>query len=330
MKGDFALMKNTKGHYVLGHGPFVEHAECPTEGVAFYVNDFGLNSTTPWKVPARVSYLDDFTALADGSVDCEWESMELGGFAEVFAEVNASILRGEIQKAVPVVAELGKMVKGDPKDLIFQEQPDLLLNAYAWSVGDKGFCGLTPEVLFSYEKGRLRTMALAGTASLEEKEVFSVDQKEIREHEFVAQTLISKLGEIGMVKPEARSIMELRSLVHFHTAIYVGLYDAESLESLIRHLHPTPALGSLPRTQKSLSDLYEWRQRLGCPSHFGAPMGVYDKGEFHSVVCIRGIHWDADELRLPAGCGVIEASRLTNEWRELQLKRASVKKLFGV
>ena len=132
------------------------------------------------------------------------------------------------------------------------------------------------------------------------------------------------------VQPESRRIMELKSLVHFHTPIYVGLYDATPVEALIQRLHPTPALGPLPRTQQSMADLNEWRGRLGCPRHFGAPMGVYDQGEFCAVVCIRGVHWQGDTLKLPAGCGVIEASRLTGEWRELQLKRNSVKKLFGL
>ena len=173
-------------------------------------------------------------------------------------------------------------------------------------------------------------MALAGTANKTEKNVFSVDEKEICEHEFVAQTLISKLNEIGMVKPSTRSIMELESLVHFHTSIEVSLYGASPLEELIQRLHPTPALGPLPRTENSMRDLWRWRESVNCPESFGAPMGVYDKGKFHSVVCIRGIQWQGSEVTLPAGCGVIEASRLVNEWRELELKRNSVKRLFAL
>ena len=44
---------------------------------------------------------------------------------------------------------------------------------------------------------------------------------------------------------------------------------------------------------------------------------------------MRGIWWRGDQLRLPAGCGVIEASRLVNEWRELRLKREAVKQALG-
>jgi menaquinone-specific isochorismate synthase len=53
-------------------------------------------------------------------------------------------------------------------------------------------------------------------------------------------------------------------------------------------------------------------------------------GEFQAIVAIRGVWWKGDEIRLPAGCGVIEASRLVNEWRELRLKREAVKARFGI
>ena len=39
--------------------------------------------------------------------------------------------------------------------------------------------------------------------------------------------------------------------------------------------------------------------------------------------------WDKDSVEIPAGCGLIEASRLVNEWRELRLKREAVKRIFG-
>ncbi len=42
------------------------------------------------------------------------------------------------------------------------------------------------------------------------------------------------------------------------------------------------------------------------------------------------LSWRGHEVRVPAGCGVIEESRLVNEWRELRLKRESVKKIFGL
>jgi menaquinone-specific isochorismate synthase len=171
-------------------------------------------------------------------------------------------------------------------------------------------------------------MALAGTARSEDREVFAVDEKEIREHEYVAQTLVSKLLNLGGIQRSAREILDLGSIVHFLTLISLDLQSPQTPEELLRRLHPTPALGPLPRTAETLSLLLEWRKRLGCPAQFGAPFGLWDQGRFDAVVAIRGIWWDGGNLRLPAGCGIIEASRLVNEWRELRLKREAVKRFL--
>jgi len=328
---DYAFIKGADGKFIVGHGPFEEYAECPGVGVVFYVNDFALSDPLPWKVPTRVERYDAYpTALAGGGAvpECQWEEIAPDGFAAVFREINEAIQQGVIEKSVPVVTQVGSTASA-LDDLIFKVPPGHQnYHSYAWVSGNKGFCGHTPEVLFSHEKGRLHTMALAGTARPEDRDVFAVDDKEIREHEFVAQTLVSKLSEIGMVQREMRQIMDLGSIVHFHSPIYVGLYSGTPLDLLIRKLHPTPALGPLPRTDQTMRQLLSWRGELACPSYFGSPFGVYDNGRFHSVVTIRGVHWDGQSVYLPSGCGVIEASRLTNEWRELQLKRAAVRSLF--
>jgi menaquinone-specific isochorismate synthase len=78
-----------------------------------------------------------------------------------------------------------------------------------------------------------------------------------------------------------------------------------------------------------MEQLIAWRRRLGTPESFGAPFGAMVEEEFHAIVAIRGVWWSGRQIRLPAGCGVIEASRLVNEWRELRLKREAVKARFG-
>jgi menaquinone-specific isochorismate synthase len=47
-------------------------------------------------------------------------------------------------------------------------------------------------------------------------------------------------------------------------------------------------------------------------------------------VGIRHICWRGDEVLLPSGCGFIAESDPAREWRELALKRESVKRMFGV
>ncbi|MFD2159424.1 chorismate-binding protein [Rubritalea tangerina] len=327
----FAILQAPSGKVLMGIGPFQELAECPHQGVAFYVNNFSLTEPRPWKVPSAVVEFDPAEMEGMESPVIEWEALEPDGFAQVFSEINESIQKGVLEKSVPVATERGSLKGGTARGLLngLVGSGDQFY-PYAWVDGASGFCGQTPELLFHLRKGRLKTMALAGTARAEDRSVFAFDEKEIREHEYVAQTLVASLSDIGMVKRGERRMMDLGKLVHFHTPIEVFMYGDHAIDYLVRKMHPTPALGPHPRTPESLELLYEWRSRLGAPRGFGAPFGVYDHGEFHAVVAIRGIYWEGEQVAVPSGCGVIEASRLTNEWRELALKRSAVKACFGI
>jgi menaquinone-specific isochorismate synthase len=57
---------------------------------------------------------------------------------------------------------------------------------------------------------------------------------------------------------------------------------------------------------------------------------LWRDGTFEALVAIRMVAWHGEEVRIPSGCGVIEESRLVNEWRELRLKREAVRAAFGV
>ncbi len=331
-----ACMQSYDGHLILGHGGFESHPEAPSTGVAFYVNDFALSDPAPWKIPATVLKGKEAEAWlnqckSNQQLKMDWQTLSPGEFPAVFGEILNAIRHGKIQKSVPVAVERGQVKQGELTELLghLAGRPREFC-PYGWVSEKESFCGLTPEVLFSLRKGRLHTMALAGTARAEDAEVFAWDEKEICEHEFVAETLVSKLSDLGMVKRGEREVLHLGSLVHFHTPIEVGMYNDYSLEMLIAKLHPTPALGPLPRSESTLQQLYDWRERAQCPPYFGAPFGVLEEGVFHSVVAIRGLHWQGREIMVPSGCGVIEASRLTNEWQELALKRRAVKRMFGL
>ena len=327
-------MKAGDGPYVVGLGPFEEFSSAPSSGTAFYCNDFTLGDPKPWKVASEVVEVESLEEMGFGAapVEVEWDDLDPEGFSGVFAEINEKINRGVIEKSVPVATERCRLAGGHCGEAMIGNMRRLgsPFYSYGWSTGESGFCGGTPELLFELDGCQLNTMALAGTAKSDERDVFAVDGKEIREHEFVAQTLVAKLSDIGEVARAERTIMDLGQLVHFHTSIEVELFAPRDVDDLIRRLHPTPALGPLPRTAETLRMLAEWRSRLECPTQFGAPFGLLKDGVFRSVVAIRGLHWQGAELAIPSGCGVIEASRLVNEWRELRLKREAVKSVFGL
>lgn len=323
-----AIFGTRTGEIIVGHGPFETLFDPPVGKTAFYQNDFSLGAARPWFVPDRVEVIDRPARVPEASAGITWSEPDPAGFAEVFREVTDAIGQGVIEKSVPVVTEKGQG-RFCPDELLARLSGlPRSLRPYGWIGEDSGFLGATPEVLFRYYDGRVHTMALAGTARSDERMLFAVDEKEIREHEFVAQTLISKLSDLGMVIRRERDILNLGKLIHFQTLIKVELYQYEEIKTLIARMHPTPALGSLPRTAATLEQLQGWRERLGCPPVFGAPFGLLRDGDFESLVAIRMVAWDGEEILIPSGCGVIQASRLVNEWRELALKRHSVKEIF--
>lgn len=328
-----AWLTRSDGSRVMGYGPFTASSEAPTTGTAFYLQDFALSDPKPWKIPSHSECIKASSlpvATKPTAIECEWQPLDATPFSAVFQEIMSCIHSGGFEKTVPVVTENG-ICKSPPiqaiADAMLRQRAPL--HSYGWIDGNSGFAGATPELLFSLDDHRLETMALAGTARSEDHDVFAADEKEIREHEYVAQTLVSKLLDLGQLERHPRAILNLGSIVHFLTRISVRLHTPMSPEALIRKLHPTPALGPLPRTTETMSKLIEWRQRLNCPAPFGAPFGALHDGRFEAIVAIRGIWCDELQIRIPAGCGIIEASRLVNEWRELRLKRESVKNFLS-
>lgn len=325
-----AWLSKRDGTVIVGHGPFVSTEEPPSEGLAFYKRDFATHEEKPWQIPEAYERLDaeGFRGkYGRGAVpEIRWETPDAMPFSIVFQEIMTCIRQGQIEKTVPVVTERGtsqgSLSAGVMSAMSRQSAP---LHSYGWVTEDKGFAGATPELLFSMKGLCLETMALAGTARQDDEAVFGVDEKEIREHEYVAQTLVAKLLDLGSLERQERQILRLGSIVHFLTGISVDLESAQDPKRLLRRLHPTPALGPLPRTDQTMAMLNGWRERLACPKEFGAPFGVWDHGDFEAVVAIRGLWWNGNQISLPAGCGMIEASRLVNEWRELRLKREAVK-----
>lgn len=330
-----AWLARRDGSVVVGHGPFTPSATPPDRNVAFYVQDFALHDRRPWKIPASFARIDrsaltELLPMPPNAPDWSWQPPDAAPFSAVFQEIMTTIQAGGFEKTVPVVAESG--VSDTPPgpyiaaSMARQHPP---LQSYGWISEDGGFAGATPELLFSLAGTTLETMALAGTARSDDRDVFAVDEKEVREHEYVAQTLVSKLLDLGHLERLPRRILDLGSIVHFLSQIRVSLHQPTEPEALLRKLHPTPALGPLPRTHETMRLLLDWRTRLGCPDGFGAPFGVWDHGRFEAVVAIRGVWWQGLQTTIPAGCGLIEASRLVNEWRELRLKREAVKRFLG-
>jgi len=335
---EFALFRLPDGRAWLGEGPFTPLAEAPADGGAFYVNDFDLSDQRPWKVPARLHSVtaEDLprTIHLNGSTlpKIHWAKPATEWFKMAFRRIRREVLAKKIEKMVPVLTEVGTLVSGDPRRLLeaVMAAPDNMWG-YAHVTADGGFLGATPELLFEAHGEMLETMALAGTAKPGQQDAFLNDLKEIEEHEIVVRFLIERLRSLGEVMRHPRSLCETSGLVHFQSCVEVKLTQKTDPALLVPLLHPTPAVGCLPRDEASLAKLREYRQQLQVPGFFGAPFGfIEEDGTAHMVVAIRGLCWDGEVIRLPSGCGIVGGSAFDHEWRELRLKREAVLRLLAL
>ncbi|MBK8090435.1 MAG: chorismate-binding protein [Verrucomicrobiaceae bacterium] len=337
---DFALFRLPDGRAWLGEGPFEALSAAPPNGGAFYINDFDLSDPLPWKRPARLHTLtlENHAALLqlNGARPpvINWAKPATEWFKMAFRRIRREVLARRIEKMVPVLTEKGTLASGSPLRLI---ERILAAPANMWAYArwqqNSGFLGATPELLFRIQDGELETMALAGTAKPGSSvETFQNDVKEIDEHEIVVRYLTERLASLGTVTREPRTFCQTSGLTHFQSAIRVKMTQQADPAALVPFLHPTPAVGCLPRDEGTLERLREYRRQLHVPGFFGAPFGFVEPGgaKTHLVVAIRGIEGDGEHIRLPSGCGIVCGSAFDHEWRELRLKREAVMRLMGL
>jgi menaquinone-specific isochorismate synthase len=332
---DLAFFRLPNGQAWIGEGPFAE-AAAPPDGAAFYVNDFTLSDVRPWKIPARlipVNNADLLEPYLTGAVRprITWQKPATEWFKMAFRRIRKDVLSHRLRKMVPVLTETGSLAEGDMRHLLktVLHAPEGLW-AYSFLKGSDGFLGATPEMLLTLKGRHLETMALAGTAKPGASEDFLIDAKEIDEHEIVASFVQEALQPLGPVARAPRIPSQAGGLTHFRTSLSVELSDEGNLNDLVARLHPTPAVGCLPRDEASMAKLMEYRRQLQAPAFFGAPFGFKNGADFHCVVAIRGIGWEGGKVALPSGCGIVSGSAFDHEWRELRLKREAVARLLGV
>jgi len=332
---DLAYFRLPDGRAWMGEGPFAEAAE-PPPGSAFYQNDFTLSDPKPWKTPSRLIALAGEQALAPYVEGVEvpqvlWQKPPTDWFEMAFRRIRKDVQARRLRKMVPVLTEEGTLQEGGLESLLLRiSQAPQGLWGYARMDDEGGFIGATPELLLQTEGKVLKTMALAGTAKPSVDDDFETDTKEIEEHEIVANFLEETLRPLGQTTRSARHVSEAAGLTHFRTDFQVTLEEQPDLNSLVRQLHPTPAVGCLPRDPEAMKKLMEYRRQLKAPAFFGAPFGLKLEHDFHAVVGIRGISWEGDSVQLPSGCGIVAASAYDHEWRELRLKREAVAHLLGI
>jgi isochorismate synthase len=255
---------------------------------------------------------------------------DAGDWKRMVEEARAQIRQGEIEKVVLARELRLALPPGDalvPAVRRLRRRYDHC-TVFAFSRSASAFVGATPERLVQVDGATVRATCLAGSTARGAGEAEDAalgeallnDPKERREHELVVRALRDGLGPVCSQVEIAGTpgLLRMPNVQHLYTAITGTLREPAGVLSLAGRLHPTPAVGGVPRDAAvSLIRRYEKFDR----GWYAGPVGWMDRqgnGEF--VVALRSALLGASEARLYAGCGILSDSDPEREYQESNLK----------
>ncbi|UJF22372.1 isochorismate synthase [Shewanella sp. OMA3-2] len=196
---------------------------------------------------------------------------------------------------------------------------------------ERAFISCSPERLYLRRQNELFTEALAGTTTRglnqEEDDILAQqllnDAKNSHENQLVRQHIVEALKPLSQYvgADKQASIFKLTHIQHLHRAIRAELKAGVNDFDLLRALHPTPAVGGLPR-HSALSFI---RQREGyARGWYAGACGYFNHYESEFSVAIRSALIEPGRISLFAGAGIVAGSDPDAEWQELENKLATI------
>jgi len=283
----------------------------------------------------------------------EVSAPELTPAAQPEAPLNLSWVGGAIspsQWEINVGKALAKIYSGEiskvvlARDLVAQSDLPFdarhIMNKLAenysstWIFTVANLVGATPELLVRLNKGLVTSRILAGTIQRtgdDQRDLalaasLARSSKDLEEHEYavdsVAQTLAPFCSSTNV--PETPFVLHLSNVMHLATDVTGVLTDSlapADLFTVVRELHPSAAVCGTPRpaAQRVIKEVEAMSR-----GRYAGPVGWIDsKGEGEIGIALRCAQINSTnprEIRLFAGCGIVQGSDPAKEYAESQAK----------
>lgn len=203
--------------------------------------------------------------------------------------------------------------------------------AFAHPTENGRFLGNSPELLVARRGRHVVCHPLAGTVGLGDAgivERFLSSAKDREEHRVMVEEIVAGLRPLteDLEVPSEPSLVKLRSLGFFGTRLEGRLSgehgDPPSVLDLVAALHPTPAVGGVPRSEAlALLASLEGEPR----GHWAGPVGWTDaRGDGDWVIGIRSLSVAGTSAHICAGAGIVSGSDPAAELAETTIKIAPV------
>lgn len=267
---------------------------------------------------AQVAFVSEAGPVAvrewSDAVTALTQAIEAGSVEKVvLAREVALHAHGDIDEA----AALARLRKGYPSCTVF-----------AFRRGAACFMGATPERLVRVEGRKVHATCLAGSARRgtgpQDDEAIGAallaDGKERREHQLVVGMIADALTPLCSVIdiPSEPTLMRMPNVQHLFTPVAGTLSGDVGVLELADRLHPTPAVGGMPRDAalRAIGE-HESFDR----GWYAGPVGWIDaRGDGEFAVALRSALIAGSEARLFAGCGIVAGSDPRREYEESTLK----------
>jgi isochorismate synthase len=267
----------------------------------------------------------------------------------VTPRTDDAAFEGAVAAAVAAIGrhEVTKVVLARRVDVALDRTPDLAALLRRWRslepsgtlfslpTPDGQVVGASPELLVERTGRHVRSRPLAGTtdrypdASSPLPPELLESAKDTEEHRLVVDAIRDALAPwcADLDVPDRPELVHLHNLTHLGTTIDGTLRTdsrraAPSALHLAALLHPTPAVGGVPRA--AALDLIA-RLEEGPRGPYAGPVGYLDgAGDGRFVVGIRAMTVAGRTATLTAGVGVVSGSRPETERDEATLKFTAV------
>lgn len=206
------------------------------------------------------------------------------------------------------------------------KSPTATIFAYQFSP-NATFIGATPESLYQREKYFLKTAAIAGTRprgkTEEEDQALQVEllnnRKELSEFNIVKDEIHRQLASLCVCinKQSKDRIIQTSTVQHIYHSFEGTLHQGIDDASIIQALHPTSAVGGVPK-HRTLQEIR--RLETFDRGWYAAPVGWVSQDQAHLLVAIRSALIQKNQLCLFAGTGLVADSLPEKEWEELEHK----------
>lgn len=179
--------------------------------------------------------------------------------------------------------------------------------------------GASPEILFFQKGEEFQTMALAATQVVNKENRYLWTPKERKEQALVTEQIQKDL--LSFFPKTELNISEsgpkkAGSVVHLCTRIKAHQKNT-NLRELVDILHPTPAVGGIPK-RKALQFI---NSEEGYDRKFYTGyLGTFSPNSTELFVNLRCAEYSNQQLSFFVGAGITEESEPMMEWEETQLK----------